>query len=396
MERWCSTHHIRELMDEFVVQFLRAEAASAPLGSHAVEKGVAAATPPDADLAAPSVAQVYGELYPRIGGQAYAYHAGELMQKSSRQPTIAALRAFLKEKQNGKAAWQSAHPYIVLCVQDGVVARESREASAASSSSLPQLLPAKQPPLQAAVFSAIVAVAAQSAAREIGGFVQSLTPALLTAPGAVAHQLRRPLEQQQQQQFLQQLARDIASKARAPMAGAVSPGGGVTDAVVAAAADAHSTLRAAYTSAAAKCTPIVFIDEQWPSTIADGLALEGLLGAPFAAFSVSVDERGAAEESKEDDRGGSAAPSCEALSSRFQLTSQRGFAHAALLEYYAAKQKLTALVVPAAACSAEAPAVSTRNVELSAAARAAAESLAEQLVRRFREGFPHPLLSVET
>ncbi|KAG5501722.1 hypothetical protein JIQ42_05574 [Leishmania sp. Namibia] len=393
MERWCSTHHIRELMDEFVVQFLRAEAASAPVGSHAVEKGVAAATPPDADLTAPSVAQVYGELYPRIGGQAYAYHAGELMQKSSRQPTIAALRAFLKEKQNGKAGWQSAHPYIVLCVQDGVVARESRESSAASSSSPPQPLPATAAALQAAVFSAIVAAAAQSAAREIGGFVQSLTPALLTAPGAVAHQLRRPLEQQQQQ-FLQKLARDIASRARAPMAGAVSPGGGDTVAVAAAAAGAHSTLRAAHTSAAAKCTPIVFIDEQWPSTIADGLALEGLLGAPVAAFSVSVGERGAAEESKADNRGGSAAPSCEELSSRFQLTSQRGFAHAALLEYYAAKQKLTALVVPAAACSAEAPTVSTRNVELSAAARAAAESLAEQLVRRFREGFPHPLPSV--
>ncbi|KAG5479280.1 hypothetical protein LSCM4_01872 [Leishmania orientalis] len=394
MERWCSTHHIRELMDEFVVQFLRTEAASAPVGSHAAEKGVAAATPPDADLTAPSVAQVYGELYPRIGGQAYAYHAGELMQKSSRQPTIAALRAFLKEKQNGKAALQSAHPYIVLCVQDGVVARESRESSAASSSSPPQLLPAKQPPLQAAVFSAIVAAAAQSAAREIGGFVQSLTPALLTAPGAVAHQLRRPLEQQQQQ-FLQKLARDIASRARAPMAGAVSPDGGDTDAVAAASAGADSTLRAAHTSAAEKCTPIVFIDERWPSTIADGLALEGLLGAPVAAFSVSVDERGAAEESKADNRGGSAAPSCEELSSRFQLISQRGFAHAALLEYYAAKQKLTALVVPAAACSAEAPTVSTRNVELSAAARAAAESLAEQLVRRFREGFPHPLPSVE-
>ncbi|KAG5479118.1 hypothetical protein LSCM1_02968 [Leishmania martiniquensis] len=379
MECWCTTHHIRELMDEFAAQFLRAEAASAPVKSHATVKDFATAAPPEADLAAPSVAQVYGELYPRLGGQAYAYHAGELIQKSSRQPTIAALRAFLKDKQDAKAAWQSSHPYIVLLVQDGVVACGLREASDLSSSPRPQWQPAQQPSAQATVFSAIVAAAAQSVAREVGGLVQPSTPALVTAPDAVAHQLRRPLAQQQQQ-FLQRLARDIASTTRAPQVGDALADGDGTGA--AAAAGAHPTPRAAH-PAAAKCAPIVFIDEQFPSTIAEGLALEGLLGAPVAAFSVSMDERGTAKESSPCNAGGSVAPSC-GESSRLQLASQqRSSARAALLEYYAAKHKLTTLVVPAAACSAESQAMSPWNGELSAAARAVAASLAEQIVRHF-------------
>ncbi|CAJ1025690.1 hypothetical protein Q4I30_003953 [Leishmania utingensis] len=390
MERWCTTHHIRELMDEFVVEFLRAEAASAPVESDPAVKGVAAVATPAASFAAPPVPQVYGELYTRYGGQAYAYHAGELVGTSSRQPpTIAALRAFLKRKWDSKAAWQSAHPYIVLLVEGGAAARELREASASSSSLSLPLHPAEPPsalaPLsstvrltQEAAFSSIVAVAAQSVARSVGGIVQSLTPALLPEPDTALLPRHRPLEQQQQQQqqLLQELARDIASRTGVPMVGTPSFAGGGTTAVVA----AQSTSMAAHGSAAAQRTPVVFADERWPYTIADGLALEGLLGSPIAVFSVSIDERDRAEAGNAVENSNAVA-SDGTSSALLQRVPWRGSsAHAALLEYYAAKKKLTELTVPAGVCRAVAQAASPpHDVALNAAARAAAESLAEQI-----------------
>ncbi|CAJ1008567.1 hypothetical protein Q4I28_003880 [Leishmania naiffi] len=388
MERWCAAHHIRELMDEFVVEFLRAEAASAPAESDPAVKGVAAVATPAASFAAPPVPQVYGELYTRYGGQAYAYHAGELVGTSSRQPpTIAALRAFLKRKQDSKEAWQSAHPYIVLLVEGSAATRELLEAPASSSSlSLPPH-PTEPPsalaPLsstvrltQEAVFSVIVAVAAQSVARSVGGIVQSLTPALLPGPDTVLLQRHRPLEQQQQQQLLQELARDIASRTGVPVVGTPSFTGGGTTAVVA----AQSTSMAAHGSAAAQRTPVVFADERWPYTIADGLALEGLLGSPVAVFSVSIDERDRAETGNAVENS-SAVASDGTSSALLQRVPWRGSsAHAALLEYYAAKKKLTELTVPAGVCRAVAQAaLPSHDVSLNSAARAAAESLAEQI-----------------
>ncbi|TPP54032.1 hypothetical protein CGC20_16220 [Leishmania donovani] len=317
MECWCTTHHIRELLDEFVVEFLRAEAASAPVELHPELKGVDASGTRATAFAAPPSAQVYGELYKRAGGEAYAYHAGELLEKSSFQPTIAALRAFLQGKKDAKAMWQSAHPYIVVLVEGGLAACEPCEASASSLSLPPQLQPAEQPPTEAslsstvpsaqrAAFSAIVAAAAQSVARGIGGLVHSSMPAMLPEQDAVARQLHRPLQQQQQKKLLQQLERD-------------------------------STPEAAYASAAALRTPVVLVGEWWPYTIADGLAVEGLLGSPLAS------------------RCGSNA-------------------HAALLEYYAAKKKLTALTVPASVCRAVAQEASPHDFEPGTVARAAADN----------------------
>ncbi|CAG9573994.1 hypothetical protein LMJF_22_1280 [Leishmania major strain Friedlin] len=391
MERWCTTHQIRELLDEFVVEFLRAEAASVPVASHPALQGVdASGTPATASAASPS-AQVYGELYKRAGGQPYAYHAGELLEKSSPQPTIAALRAFLKGKKDTKAMWQSAHPYIVVLVEGGLTARVPREASASSLSLPPQLQPAEQPPMEAslsstvpsaqgAAFSAIVAVAAQCVARGIGGLVHSSMAALLPEPDAVARQLHRPLQQQQQKKLLQQLEQDVASRSGAPVVGTASFAGGGD----AAAAAAQSTQEAAYASAAALRTPVVLVGERWPYTIADGLAVEGLLGSPLAVFSVSMDEKGTTEENSAGNSGCDSS-SCGVPSALLQLASRCGSsAHAALLEYYAAKKKLTALTVPASVCRAVAQEASPHNVEPGTAARAAAESLAEQIVRHLR------------
>ncbi|CBZ27093.1 hypothetical protein, unknown function [Leishmania mexicana MHOM/GT/2001/U1103] len=389
MERWCTTHRIRELLDEFVVELLRAEAASAPVETHPALKGVAASGTPETAFEVPSSAQVYGELYKRTGGQAYAYHAGELLEKLSPQPTIAALRAFLKGKKDAKSTWHSAHPYIVVLVEGGLAAREPREGSVSSLPLPPQLQPAEQPPTeallsstvpsaQAAAFSAIVAAAAQSVARGIGGLVHSSMPALLPEPDAVARQLHRPLQQQQQQKLLQQLEQDVASRTGAPVVGTgLLAGGGDT-------AAAQSAPGAAYASAAAPRTPVVIVGERWPYTIADGLAVEGLLGSPVAVFSVSMDEKGTAEESSAG-KNGCDSSSCGAPSALLQFASRRdSSAHAALLEYYAAKKKLTALSVPASVCRAVAQEASPNDAELGAAARVAVESLAEQIARHLR------------
>ncbi|AYU78827.1 protein of unknown function - conserved [Leishmania donovani] len=390
MECWCTTHHIRELLDEFVVEFLRAEAASAPVELHPELKGVDASGTRATAFAAPPSAQVYGELYKRAGGEAYAYHAGELLEKSSFQPTIAALRAFLQGKKDAKAMWQSAHPYIVVLVEGGLAACEPCEASASSLSLPPQLQPAEQPPTEAslsstvpsaqrAAFSAIVAAAAQSVARGIGGLVHSSMPAMLPEQDAVARQLHRPLQQQQQKKLLQQLERDVASRTGAPMVGTASFAGGGG----AAATAAQSTPEAAYASAAALRTPVVLVGEWWPYTIADGLAVEGLLGSPVAVFSVSMNEKGTAEESSAGNN--SCDSSCGASLTLLQLASRCGSnAHAALLEYYAAKKKLTALTVPASVCRAVAQEASPHDFEPGTVARAAAESLAEQIARHLR------------
>ncbi|GET88598.1 hypothetical protein, unknown function [Leishmania tarentolae] len=391
MELWSTTHHIRELLDEFVMEFLRTEAASAPVESSSALKAVASSGASATAFAASPWAPVYGELYGRTGGQAYAHHAGELLEKSSPQPTIAALRAFLKGKNDAKATWRAVHPYIVVLVEGGQAVREPHEPSASSLPLPPQLQPVEKTPTgaslpstatsaQAAAFSTIVAAAAQCVARRIGGLVHSSMPGFLHEPDTATHQLHRPLQQQQQQKLLQQLEQDIAHRAEAQMMGSVSLAGG-GDPGAAAAAAAQSTLGAACASTVAQRTPVVLVGELWPYTIADGLAVEGLLGSPVEVFVVSMDENDTVEECSAGNNGG--ASSLRGVpSSLSQLTHRRGSsAHAALLEYYAAKKKLTALTVPFGACSAVAQEALSHDAELGTTARAAAESLAEQIAR---------------
>ncbi|KAG5505000.1 hypothetical protein JKF63_04447 [Porcisia hertigi] len=392
MERWCATHHIRELMDEFVVGFLRSEAASMPVKSHSTLREMpAAATTTAVVEVPPAVPQVYGELYQRSAGQAYAHHAGELLQGSSSQLTITALRAFLKSKLDSKGMWRSMHPYIVLLVEGGEAGRVPHEAPTTSSLLAPHQQPA-EPSLapvsfspkaqwtQEAAFTAIVTAVAQSVARGVGGLMYSATPALLPAPDDALHPPHRPLEQGQQQEILQQIARVLASKTGAPAGGAVPSAGGD------AGADAAQCIPGVpHAPQAAPQMPVVFLAECWPYTIADGLALEGLLGSPVGVFCVSMDETDKAENKITDNNSsdGVVHPN-EGPSALFKSASRRGSsAHAALLEYYAAKRKLITLTVPTSVCSALAQEAQPLDFERDPSAGAVVQSLAEQIVCHF-------------
>ncbi|KAK7198565.1 hypothetical protein NESM_000819000 [Novymonas esmeraldas] len=339
MEHWCQTHRIRELMDDFVAGFLRAEAAADPVSTPDTRSGVAAVAAAETLGAAP----VHGELYTRIPGQPYAHHTGELMKTTSRQPARDALRAFVERRRSMKLSWRAAHPHVILLLPSASASPESCEASAVA----PLASPA--PSTQHNVLGALVAATAQAVAHRVNGLVLYPTPPLSPASPAAAEGLPASGQQQQQQQraFLRSIADDIATRAAA-------------------------RVREQSSSSAVHHVPVVVVAERWPHTIADGLALEELLGPPAAVVALSVEDAALPGA-----LGGGTAPTHTALP--LPGSPARSCAHAALVEYYTAKEKLTALPIPADVCRSITHATPSPHANSSATDAVAA--LTERIVR---------------